>query len=149
MKTYFGEWLRQRRSLLRSSRKECAQQAHISPITLKDYEIGRRRPSDDAALALVAVLRVPASLHDDFMQMVRGGEPSAALIQLTHKGLSSKSHAPTLAAPQAFTPAIHPTVWPRGRPGWVGPTVNPNTGALAQPARAARCGQESHNIMPT
>ncbi|NJM39365.1 MAG: helix-turn-helix domain-containing protein [Anaerolineae bacterium] len=105
-KAAIGEWLRQRRSLLRHSRKELAGLANLSPITLKDYELGRRRPSDSATLTLAKVLRVPPHLHEALLQLASGGEPTPAILELVQamSPFASAQPRPTSTAPLLLVP---------------------------------------------
>ncbi len=77
--TSFGEWLKQRRTILHMSREQLAQRAGCAVITLRKIESDERRPSAQLAERLAVLLDVPRAVQPTFVSVARAELPVVSL----------------------------------------------------------------------
>jgi len=105
--SFFGEWLRQRRTALDLTRAELARCAGCSVSALRKIEAGDRRPSKQLAGLLAGCLHIPADEQTTFVRSARGelrverlGSPIPGLVGERQRPVSPSS------LPLAPTPLV-------------------------------------------
>jgi predicted ATPase/class 3 adenylate cyclase len=68
----FGNWVQQQRKALDLTQQMLAAQVDCSPVVIQEIEQNERRPSRQIAERLAAVLGLPASQHDLFIEAALG-----------------------------------------------------------------------------
>jgi predicted ATPase/transcriptional regulator with XRE-family HTH domain len=68
----FGEWVQQRRKVLRFTRNQLAQRIGCAAVTIKKIERDERRPSRQIAELLAEHLQIPHQEQARFVRMARG-----------------------------------------------------------------------------
>jgi predicted ATPase/DNA-binding XRE family transcriptional regulator len=69
--TTFGHWLKKLRSEQDLTQESLAERIGCSPVTLRSFEIGKRRPSRDMAERIAETLQVPAEQRAEFLRLAR------------------------------------------------------------------------------
>lgn len=69
--TTFGRWLKKLRAELDLTQEMLSEQVGCSPVTLRSFEIGKRRPSRDMAERIADTLQVPADQRAEFLRLAR------------------------------------------------------------------------------
>jgi transcriptional regulator with XRE-family HTH domain len=88
MTSAFGPWLKAKRKELGLTQKELAQRVGCSTVMVEKIEAGERRPSEQIAVLLAGLFKVPAGEERAFVSFARGGlqDGAAAYAGATEHG---------------------------------------------------------------
>src|SRR5262249_62381485 len=103
-----GEWVRRQRRAQDMAQRELAARAGCAVATIKKIEADERRPSVELARLLAEALRVPADLHDVFVECARGLRPVDALwsVEAAQGNVELRFPSPFAALPVPATPFV-------------------------------------------
>lgn len=100
--TTFGRWLKKLRAEQDLTQEALSERVGCSPVTLRSFEIGKRRPSRDMAERIADTLGVPADQRAEFLRLAR--------LPLVEADSEAETEAPP-AQPVNILPA-HPQLPP-------------------------------------
>lgn len=96
----FGRWLKKLRAEQDFTQESLAELVGCSPVTLRSFEIGKRRPSREMAERIADTLRVPADQRAEFIRLARLPVEAASEAEPA----SPETPAPTAAPAQPQLP---------------------------------------------